>query len=207
MKRLFWLFFLLTGLVRAQTLPQAVDAVRRQYAPDGRVALFQVTADSTGRLTGKTNLPEARQALLARLDQQRIPYQDAIQVLPAPVLGEQVYAVVNVSVADLRSQPRDAAELATQALLGMPLKVWDKERGWYQSQTPDQYIAWVDFGGIQRMTKAELDRWMAAEKLIYTRPFGFCYSQPDAAAEPVSDLVAGNQLVLEKEEKKFYRVR
>ena len=191
----------------AQTIPQTIEKVRQQYAPDKRVAIFQIEADSTGSLKGKTNLPEAKQTLLANLQQQGIRVTDQIQVLPAPVLGEQVYGIVNVSVANLRSQPRDAAELATQSLLGMPLQIWDKDRGWYLAQTSDQYIAWVDFGGFQRMTKVEFDRWQQADKLIYTYPFGFCFSQPDRESQTVSDLVAGDLLVLEKEDKKFYHVR
>lgn len=204
------ILFLSLGLIyniSAQTIPQTIESVRQQYAPDKRVAIFQVEADSAGTLKGKTNLPEARQTLLTKFQQQGIRVVDQIQVLPAPVLGEQIYGIVNVSVANLRSQPRDAAELATQALLGMPLQIWDKERGWYLAQTSDQYIAWVDFGGFQRVTKADFDRWQQADKVIYTQPFGFCYSQPDRDSQTVSDLVAGDLLVLEKEDKKFYQVR
>ncbi|WP_266363783.1 C40 family peptidase [Tellurirhabdus rosea] len=190
-----------------QSISGTIETVRQQYAPDKRVAIFQISADSAGRLTGKTNLPEARQTLLARLSAQGLLVQDHIDVLPAAVLGEETYAIVNNSVANLRSNPREAAELATQALLGMPLRVWDKERGWYLVQTPDRYIAWVDFGGLQRMKKANFDRWEQAEKIIYTSPFGFCYSEPSTASQTVSDLVAGNRLVLEKEEKRFFRVR
>ncbi|GAA4412931.1 C40 family peptidase [Nibrella viscosa] len=207
-KFLFLFFFLLSTAVSvAQPAKPVIDAIRKQYAPDARTAIFRVEADSTATLKGKTNLPDAKQALTTQLQQQGIRFQDQIEVLPAAVLGEQTYAVVNVSVANLRSQPRDAAELATQALLGMPLQIWDKERGWYLAQTPDQYIAWVDFGGIQRMTKAEYDRWQQADKIIFTRPFGFCYSESNEQSQTVSDLVAGDQLALEKEAKQFYQVR
>lgn len=197
----------ISSAASAQSPQQTIEAVRQQYAPDKRTAIFQVVVDSVGVLRGKTSLPAARTDLLNRLQQQGIVFTDSIQVLPAKTLEEKTYAVVNVSVANLRSNPRDAAELATQALLGTSLRVWDKERGWYLAQTPDQYIAWVDFGGIQRMTKTELNAWEKSEKLIYTRPFGFCYSQPDPNAQTVSDLVAGDVLVLEKREKKFFRVR
>lgn len=208
-KKLFflsgWLF--MAAFALAQPAKPVIETIRKQYAPDGRTAIFRVEADSAGVIKGKTNLPEAKQALTAQLKQQGIAFQDQIEVLPASALGEQTFAVVNVSVANLRSQPRDAAELATQALLGMPLQVWDKERGWYLAQTPDQYIAWVDFGGIQRMTKAEFDRWQQADKVIFTRPFGFCYSKQDEQSQTVSDLVAGDVLALEKDTKQFFQVR
>lgn len=191
----------------AQTPTATIETVRQQHAPDGRVALFRVQADSTGTLVGKTNLPEAKRDLLTRLDAQKTAYTDQIQVLPAPSLDDKTYAVVTVSVANLRSEPRDAAELATQALLGMPLRVWDKERGWYQVQTPDGYLAWVDFGGFERMTQAQFDAWEQTRKLIFTQPFGFCYSKPDRDAQTVSDLVAGNVLTLVSESLTFYEVQ
>lgn len=206
MTRLLALFLLpLTALT--QPAATTIEAVRQQYAPDDRVALFSVKQDSTGMLVGKTNLPEAKQTLFTRLNAEKITYKDGIQVLPAPSLEDKTYAVVNVSVANLRSNPRDAAELATQALLGMPLRVWDKDRGWYQVQTPDGYLAWVDFGGFERMTKTQFDAWEALPKLMYTQPFGFCYGQPDRDSQTISDLVVGNVLALTKETGDFYEVR
>ncbi|KAA9346416.1 C40 family peptidase [Larkinella humicola] len=210
MKQIFTAIFLLCMLSAdgfTQSISQAVDSVRKQYAPDKRVAIFNVEADSSGQLTGFTNLPEAKQALLARLKAADVAVVDQIQLLPAPVLGETIYAVANVSVANLRSNARNAAELATQALLGMPLKVWDKDRGWYQVQTPDQYIAWTDAGAIQLMTKADFEQWQSAEKIIYTRPFGFVYSNPDKRSQTVSDIVAGNTLVLVSEQRQYFQVR
>ena len=198
------------GAANAQsqtTMQTIIEEVRRQYAPDRRVAIFQVEADGQGTLTGKTNIPEARTALLEKLKSQGTPYIDSIQSLPAEVLGEQTYGVVNISVANIRSQPRDAAELATQALLGMPLRVLDKDRGWYLVQTPDHYIAWVDWGGLQRMNKVEFEAWEAADKIIVLTPFTFSYEKPDAQSQTVSDLVAGDQLNRLEESTEFYHVR
>ncbi|GAB3340490.1 C40 family peptidase [Larkinella ripae] len=209
--RLFFAGFLLLSLLAAdgfaQSLRQVVDSVRRQYAPDKRVAIFNVEADSAGNLTGFTNLPEAKQALLAKVKELDRPVVDQVQLLPAPVLGEKSYAIVNVSVANLRANARNAAELSTQALLGMPLNVWDKDRSWYQVQTPDQYIAWTDAGALQLMTKTDFDQWQSAEKIIYTRPFGFVYSEVSRKSQTVSDIVAGNQLVLVSENRQYFQVR
>lgn len=184
-----------------------IDEVRKQYAPDGRVAIFRVEAAENGTLTGKTNLPQAKRTLLKKLNDADVAFTDSIQALPSEVLGEQICGVVTISVANLRSQPRDAAELATQALLGMSLKVLDKDRGWYLVQTPDHYIAWVDWGGFQRMTQAELVAWETKEKVIVLTPYTFSYEKPDAQAQPVSDLVAGDQLSLLEENGDFYHVQ
>ncbi|GAB3176409.1 C40 family peptidase [Telluribacter humicola] len=198
-----------TGLALAQSntsMQPIIDEVRQQYAPDRRVAVFQIEADDKGVLTGKTNLPEAKKELLARLQKARLTAEDKIESLPAEVLGEEIYGVVRVSVANIRSQSRDAAELATQALLGMPLKVLDKDRGWYLVQTPDQYIAWVDWGGLQRMNKSAFDAWTKAEKVIYLRPYGFSYESADTDGQTVSDLVAGDVLKLKAEIGEFFQV-
>jgi cell wall-associated NlpC family hydrolase len=210
MKRILTGFLLLYMIATdgfAQSLSQVVDAVRKQYAPDKRVAIFNVEADSAGQLTGFTNLTEAKLALLNQLKTADIPVVDQIQLLPATALGEKTYAIVNVSVANLRSNARNAAELSTQALLGMPIKVWDKDRGWYQVQTPDQYIAWTDSGALQLMTKTDFEQWQSAEKVIYIRPFGFVFSNPDKRSQTVSDIVAGNTLVLVSEQRQYFQVR
>ncbi|GAB2766509.1 C40 family peptidase [Rhabdobacter roseus] len=188
-------------------MQKIIEEVRTQYAPDRRVAIFEITADEQGTLSGKTNLPEARQSLIRRLQEEKLTFNDQIQVLPAEVLGAETYGVVRVSVANIRSQPRDAAELATQALLGMPLKVLDKDRGWYLVQTPDQYIAWIDWGGMQRMDQAHFEAWQSTPKLIYLRPYGFSYEKEDAQGQTVSDLVAGDVLQLLATKKDFYHVK
>lgn len=198
------------GWANAQTptaMQKTIEDLRQQYAPDRRVAVFQVEADDTGTLTGKTNLPEAKSTLLKKLAEAGLTYQDSIQTLPAEVLGEQIYGIVNLSVANIRSQPRDAAELATQALLGMPLKVLDKDRGWYLVQTPDHYIAWLDWGGFQRMNQTEFAAWETAEKVIVLSPYTFSYEKTDVEDQTVSDLVAGDLLKLLGEEDGFYQVQ
>ena len=188
-------------------MQKVIEEVRQQYAPDRRVAVFQVEADEKGTLTGKTNLPEAKSDLLKKMADAGLKYRDSIQFLPAEVLGEQIYGIVNLSVANIRSQPRDAAELATQALLGIPLKVLDKDRGWYLVQTPDHYIAWLDWGGFQRMNQNDFETWKAAEKVIVLSPYTFSYEKPDAEGQTVSDLVAGDLLKLRDEKDDFYHVQ
>lgn len=211
----FVLLMLLTSCVTDKTTPASnadtsmmqthIDAVRQQYAPDKRTALFQVEFQGNV-LRGETNMPEAKKALLDLLQAENTSVTDEIKVLPESELEGKHYALVIISVANLRSQPKHAAELATQATLGTPLKVWKKENSWYLVQTPDQYLSWVDGGGIALLDKPGLDTWQQSEKLIYTHPYGFSYAQPDVKGATVSDLVYGNVMVLKKHEKGFYAV-
>ncbi|MBC5992323.1 C40 family peptidase [Pontibacter cellulosilyticus] len=183
-----------------------VEAVRKQFAPDKRTVLFDVTAKENGVLSGETIVPEAKAALLSKLQAANLAYTDSITVLPEAELEGKHYGVVTISVANIRSQPKHPAELATQATMGTPVKVWKKENGWYLVQTPDNYLAWVDYAGIKLMTKAELDTWQKGEKLIYTNPYGFALTSADKQSATISDLVYGDVVVLKNKTKDFYEV-
>lgn len=180
------------------------EAVKAAYAPDARTALFSVTARK-GVVAGETNLPQAKEDLLRRLREAGEIVTDSITVLPQAALKGKHFAVVNLSVANLRALPRHPAELSTQALLGTPLKVWKSERGWYLVQTPDGYMAWLDGGGLELMDSIAFDEWQRKRKIVYTQPFGLAYADA-AKSTTVSDLVYGNVLELKKEGSGFYEV-
>ncbi|GGG22743.1 C40 family peptidase [Pontibacter amylolyticus] len=182
-----------------------IDAVRQQFAPDKRVALFDVEPKGN-MLLGETNMPEAKAELVKRLQAANVPFVDSIQVLPEAALDGKHYAVVTISVANIRSKPTHSAELATQATMGTPLKVWKKKDGWYLVQTPDQYLSWVDYGGIALMDQTTFNKWQQGKKLIYTKTYGFAYAKADKATTTVSDMVYGDVMVLKNKTKDYYEV-
>jgi len=193
----------------ANKVDEIISSIKETHAPDKRVALFDVESEqnATGyTIKGKTNLPEALKALEQELESQQISYTDSIEVLPATDLKDKVYGVISNSVANIRSQPSHSSELVTQATLGTPLKVYQKDGNWYQIQTPDKYLGWVDGGGLELMDKSAFDNWQSSEKLIYTKIYGNAYTDADASSQVVSDLVAGNILSTDSEESSFYKV-
>ncbi|MGB5497525.1 MAG: C40 family peptidase [Maribacter sp.] len=184
--------------------------IKAEYAPDKRVALFEVTAIKNTNeyiLKGETNLPKAVKALKARLANDSIAFVDSIQVLPADYLGKKTKAIINISVANLRSNPSHSSELATQSTLGTIVKVYKKEDDWYYVQTPDQYLAWVDAGGIALADEQKAENWNGDEKIIYTQTYGHAYLGPDENTSIVSDLTAGNLLTILKYADNNYIVR
>lgn len=188
---------------------QSFQEIKDAFVPDSRVALFEAKAKAgsgTVILVGETSLPEAKAAFLATLDQKGISYSDSINVLPAKELKEEIYALVNNSVSNLRSEPKHSAQLATQAILGMPLKVLKQKNSWYLVQTPEDYLSWVDSGGITRFDRSEMENWANADKIIYLNTVGFSYTQPNTSSEKVSDLVAGNILKLVGSTGSYYEV-
>lgn len=186
------------------TIQEIIKDVTNDFAPDKRIALFDIQFEN-GQLKGETNLPKALESLKERLAANSVSFEDEVKVLPDESLEGKHFAVVTLSVANIRSQPRHSAELSTQATLGTPLKVWKKENSWYLIQTPDQYISWVDAAGIELMDEQEIEAWHRSEKMIYTDQVGYVYDTPDEEL-PVSDLVAGNILELLHEERNHYQV-
>lgn len=195
------------------TLPadvaQLSDSLKQRYAPDKRVALFDVDYTFSGKhvmLRGVTTSAEAKAALLGGLAGAGYRVMDCLQVLPdEAALDGKTYGILNVSVANLRVSPDFSSEMTTQGLLGMPVRVLQRD-GWYRIQTPDNYIAWVHRVGVCPVTEEELHAWNAAEKVVVTAHYGFVYSRPDVSSQPVSDVVAGNRLKWEGAKGAFYRV-
>ena len=191
-------------LSQDKLVDQNIAVISQQYAPDKRVAIFNVTSGKNGQaweLTGETNLPTAKTELLDRLRNAGIDFTDNIRVLQ-PGRG-----VVNISVCNIRSEPRHSAELATQSLLGTQLRYYKEQNGWYYVQTPDGYLGWLDDGGFVPMDEKKFDSWNKMDKAFYTPAFGFVYSTPNRESEIISDLTAGNILALKQISDHWGRVR
>ena len=174
-------------------------SIQEQYAPDKRVAIFNINfgySDGKIIVTGTTDTEEAYLKLLDSLKSLEVKFVNKIRVLPDTTLGNKKYAVARNSVINIRSAPKHSAELGTQGLLGMSLKVLDKEGDFYRIQTPDKYISWVDKGGITLMNKEELDQWDNNKKIIYTKNFGYVYADKSTNASIVSDISLGGILKL-----------
>ena len=118
---------------------------------------------------------------------------------------EKTYGILNVSVANLRVKPDFSSEMATQGLLGMPVKVLQHD-GWYRIQTPDDYQGWVHRVGVHRVGLQELLAWNRAEKIVVTAHYGFVYSEPSDQSQSVSDVVAGDRLKWLGSRGGYYRV-
>lgn len=195
--------------IGSNELENTIAEVKEKYAPDKRTAIFEIEVKKNGdeiTMYGETNLPEAKDELLDQLHAKNFNLKDSIKLLPDEELGEKIYGIVRLSVANIRSMPSHPAELATQSLLGTPLKIFKKRRGWYLVQTPDKYIAWVDDAGITEVTKEQIDEWINSEKVIVLADYTFAYSNPSTDSQRVSDLVAGDILKNLGEERNFCKV-
>ncbi|GGG89430.1 cytochrome c [Polaribacter pacificus] len=183
--------------------------VKQEFAPDSRVAIFNIQMDwqnNSLHLEGESTQRKAVEALADSLNKLGISYKNTVRILPDSAVNKNVYAVGRNSVINIRSAAKHSAELGTQGLLGMSIKVLDKKGDFYRIQTPDNYISWVDKGGIQLMDAKQFSDWEAAPKILFSATNGYAYSAPTEKAQIVSDLVFGNLLKLIEQSRSYYKV-
>ena len=176
------------------TSDDEIAKIKKKYAPDSRVAVFDVALVKKGKtyiLKGETDNPKAKEEVVSFLSSKHIEYIDSMVVLPQSKLGDKIYGVVRLSVCNMRKEPRHSSELLTQATLGTPVKVLKKHKSWYYIQTPDRYLGWVDNAGITLMNVKQRKKMLKEAKLIYTDVYGTIFSEPADTAMPVADIVQG----------------
>lgn len=192
----------------AQTDTATIKAVgkeiQKKFAPDKRTVFFNM------HIKGDTVYLETTSAVVLQEFEKIIPTMPNLKLvatlLPNIALNGLEYGIANISVANNRSQPEHYAELMTQTLLGTPVRVLKKQGGFYLVRTPDNYLAWIDSGGIKTMSKASFEQWQSADKVIFTADYGHAYLSANTNSQRVSDLVNGNILQLLSTENNFYKV-
>jgi len=177
-------------------LQEQLDSIAAVMVPQHGEALCDISmvmSDSKSiTVKGETNLPEARDAVIALLNRSGYSFTDSITLLPDPAVVDKPWGLVSVSVCNIRTKPSHADEMATQALMGTPVKILNKRGGWLFIQTPDSYLGWTD-DPVTELSDSALTAWKSADRLIYTRHTGVI---TDAEGQTVSDIVFG--VILEK---------
>ncbi|PJA97230.1 MAG: glycoside hydrolase [Ignavibacteriales bacterium CG_4_9_14_3_um_filter_34_10] len=187
-----------------------IEETRLKFAPDKRTAIFNVSFTQDGDIctvTGETDNPVAIKYFLEKLTESKINFKEKISLLPSIQIGERKFGVVTVSVANLRTKPDHPAELASQALLGTPVKVLKYDDGFYLVQTPDKYIAWVDSDAIELFNLADFKIYIDSRKVIFVKEYGFAFRDDSELSGHVSDLTKGNILEFVDESKEFIKVK
>lgn len=182
------------------------ENVRKEFAPDKRTKIFALTKTvvAENEYEIETTEPAAKAAFEQRF--KNIPAKVAVTLLPEQNLGNKWIGIVNLSVANMRTKPDHAAEMASQVLMGTQVDILQKDRGDYRIRTPEGYIAWIPTSSITAMTKEEAKQWNEQPKIIYTSEFGKSLSEPNTQSQRVSDLVYGDILVLKGEKNNYFEV-
>jgi len=178
-------------LDRAKT---TVENIRSGHAADSRQDIFdiKVYTDGDGLLVvdGKISDRGTAEALADALAAARVDYESRIEVLP-----DSLWALVSIPVASLRTAPRHAAEMATQAVMGTPLRLLEKTGGWWRVQCPDGYIAYVPESSLAEKSPEAMDVWRSSPRFIVSSTWplrAFRTAEASGPRDVVTDLVLGS---------------
>lgn len=177
----------------------AVEEIRLKYAPDKRIALFNVeyTYDNNILIVNaETDNHDALEDLNSAAENllEKNSYNLQINKLPSTGFGDSIYAIVKVSVANIRKTPKHSAELIDQSILGTELKILKRKHGWYLIQTPYSYLGWMQSSSFVRCNKNELDNWKHSKKVRVSSNYARIFSDKTHQSNPISDAVFGSML-------------
>ncbi|QNL48320.1 C40 family peptidase [Olivibacter sp. SDN3] len=181
-----------------------LDSLKERRSLDRRTTVFNLREDTLGNLVLETTDKTIAMDLYHYYDKKEAYLPLKINLLPDTSIKDTL-GLVNVSVGNIRSLPKNTAEMATQALLGWELDILKKRDGYYLVRTPDKYISWLDVSAVSIKNAMEIKQWNS-KRLICVADYDHVYSAPDDEALRVSDLVMGNILHYVEEDGSYYRV-
>ncbi len=193
----------------AITPDEALANLKQRIAPDKRTAIWDVTAkQQAGKwvLSGTVGTKAQKQAILAAMLKNGYSgYTDKITVLEDGIPAARKWALIKLSIATLRTEPKHSAEMATQGIMGSPVKVLQKDGEWYRVQMADDYIAYVPESSLAYKTEAQMKAWRKAKRYIVTSYDSRLVTEPNGD-ETVSDLVMGNILEFKTAQGNWYKL-
>ena len=177
-----------------ENVNELLTGIKKQYAPDSRIAIYDLKATEAGNqwvIKGKVDTKALKQNVLNSLSEKGVKYIDSISVLE--FTQEKPWAVVKLALASHRTGGKHAAEMATQTIMGTPVKILEYAGDWARVQGPDEYISYVPSNSLHKMTQAQFDAWKQATRYIVTAYQTRLTEQP-GNDQTVTDLVMGNIL-------------
>jgi gamma-D-glutamyl-L-lysine dipeptidyl-peptidase len=148
----------------AGAVEAVVEAVRDEFAPDPRMAVFDVDVRVRGDvvvLAGATS-----EALAAEALHQRVAalgawarVVDEVVRLPEADPDERVHGLVTAAVAPLLAGPDIRTTQISQAVLGTRLLLLRREGRWFQCRGADRYVGWIHAGYLALVEETRARAW------------------------------------------------
>jgi SH3-like domain-containing protein len=189
----------------SKMLIDAVEQIKQQYAPDTRVEVFQIEIKERGtqvivlgELADKQIKATLLEALSAKVGDMELV--DSVRMLPDKQLQPEVFGLVRVSVAHLRRNPTNGAELVSQVVLGTVVDILREEHGFYYIQNRDRYLGWISRSSVIRIDAEAVKKWEKGSRVVVSAVYGVVRNDRKDDAEILVDLVPG--VVLQKASQK-----
>ncbi len=129
---------------------------------------------------------------------------DSLIKIEAPK-PEKEWGLVKISVASMYTQPYHSAGMATQSVMGTPVKILSKDDDWYKVETPDTYTSYIPGYSLTMLDSTDLAAWRKAKRYIVTAYQSRLTTEPKSDIT-VSDLVMGNILEFKGEKSGFIKL-
>lgn len=187
-------------------LQRLLEEARLELAPDKRTSIIELV--NTSPKDGKYTVQISDSRIKTKLEDKLKDYTGRliVKTLPDSSVGTKIFGIVNLSVANLRTKPSHAAEMATQILLGSVVDILQKDGADARVRTPEGYMAWIQTSSLTLVDEDGLAGWRNAQRIIYSNDFGKSYTLTNPESQRISDLVYGDILALVSEEGNFYKV-
>ncbi len=75
----------------------------------------------------------------------------------------ETYGLVCLSVATMRTRGAHAAEMDTQAVMGTPVRIVERDGSWLKAECPEGHTAWVPASSVKILTSEEFAAWRASD--------------------------------------------
>jgi gamma-D-glutamyl-L-lysine dipeptidyl-peptidase len=141
-----------------------IEAVRSEFAPDPRTAVFEVDAARDGAqlvLFGAISVPAAAEELQRRVAalELRQGVRDVVVRLPEPGAADRAHGIVVAATAPMLAGPVVSESHLSQVVLGNRVLVLREHGRWLQCRSVDGYLGWVHRGYLRRVHEREARAW------------------------------------------------
>ena len=158
-----------------ESFDKVISSVKEKVAKDSRVNLFDIKATKEGEkivLKGKVLEDFQKKEILAAF-QSLGEIKDEIETFPfIKETGEKYYGIVNLPVMQIRDNPKHSAQLITQGLFGMGMKIIgmnSQKTDWVQiSMDDDKYVGWVKKSDVWFVDPNTYSDWLNKDKIMIT---------------------------------------
>jgi cell wall-associated NlpC family hydrolase len=117
------------------------------------------------------------------------------------------HAVVKISVADMRREPRFQSEMVNQVILGTIMPVLKEGEQFILAENWDGYQGWISRQAVLIERIEKINRWQTVDRIIITATGGCVYRQATNDSDILTDLVAGTILYRENKDTEYSTVR
>ena len=206
--------FLSCGRISSRIPPEVegvVERIGQRYAPDRRVTLYEIHLHKKGDqiiVSGELIDGKLESVLLDSLRRlgARYEFVDNIRVLPGPELAPKSYGIVDVTVANIRREPKNQAELVNQAVFGTVVRLFKREKGYFYIQNWDRYLGWMSKASFQQVDSLRAGAWRTGDRLVVTAEYAKVWSRPGGKGELLARVVPTSVLLKRGREGSYYQV-